>query len=146
MISILHPSRLVWCWLLTLSLVSANRVGVWENNDTLWLDAVIKSPSKPRANINYGEIQLQKGHYLQAEYYFTKAATLAHARPDQRAGVSTLYALINLAQVQSLQGRYQQMAATLTRLGCLPHFLIDLDHPSGTPVTREITWSCTVRP
>lgn len=46
---------------------------VWRTEESLWLDATIKSPDNGRGLMNYGVIQMNKGRLLVAEEYFQRA-------------------------------------------------------------------------
>ena len=49
---------------------------VWRTEESLWLDATIKSPDNGRGLMNYGVIQMNKGNYLVADEYFQRALRL----------------------------------------------------------------------
>ncbi len=46
---------------------------VWRTEESLWLDATIKSPDNGRALMNYGVIQMNKGNLAVADDYFERA-------------------------------------------------------------------------
>ena len=46
---------------------------VWHNEETLWYDVTIKSPENGRGLMNYGLTQMEKGDYVRALNYFTRA-------------------------------------------------------------------------
>lgn len=46
---------------------------VWRTEESLWLDATIKSPGNGRGLMNYGVIQMGKGNYRVADEYFERA-------------------------------------------------------------------------
>jgi tetratricopeptide (TPR) repeat protein len=46
---------------------------VWRTEESLWLDATIKSPDNGRALMNYGVIQMNKGNLRVADDYFGRA-------------------------------------------------------------------------
>jgi hypothetical protein len=46
---------------------------VWRTEESLWLDATIKSPENGRGLMNYGVIQMGKGNYGLADDYFGRA-------------------------------------------------------------------------
>jgi tetratricopeptide (TPR) repeat protein len=46
---------------------------VWRTEESLWLDATIKSPQNGRGLMNYGVIQMGKGNYPVADAYFERA-------------------------------------------------------------------------
>jgi tetratricopeptide (TPR) repeat protein len=46
---------------------------VWRTEESLWLDATIKSPDNGRGLMNYGVIQMNKGNLLVADNYFERA-------------------------------------------------------------------------
>jgi Flp pilus assembly protein TadD len=49
---------------------------VWRSEESLWLDATIKSPDNGRGLMNYGVIQMGKGNYRVADEYFERALQL----------------------------------------------------------------------
>ena len=49
---------------------------VWRTEESLWLDATIKSPDNGRGLMNYGVIQMGKGDYGAADDYFQRALRL----------------------------------------------------------------------
>ena len=49
---------------------------VWRTEESLWLDATIKSPDNGRGLMNYGVIQMNKGNYQVADQYFQRALRL----------------------------------------------------------------------
>jgi len=46
---------------------------VWLNEETLWYDVTLKSPQNGRGLMNYGLTQMEKGDYVRALSYFTRA-------------------------------------------------------------------------
>jgi tetratricopeptide (TPR) repeat protein len=46
---------------------------VWRTEESLWLDATIKSPDNGRGLMNYGVIQMDKGNFQVADQYFERA-------------------------------------------------------------------------
>ena len=46
---------------------------VWRTEESLWLDATIKSPDNGRGLMNYGVIQMNKGNLAVADDYFERA-------------------------------------------------------------------------
>lgn len=46
---------------------------VWHNEETLWYDVTLKSPKNGRGLMNYGLTQMEKGLYVRALDYFTRA-------------------------------------------------------------------------
>jgi tetratricopeptide (TPR) repeat protein len=46
---------------------------VWRTEESLWLDATIKSPDNGRGLMNYGVIQMNKGNLQVADDYFARA-------------------------------------------------------------------------
>jgi tetratricopeptide (TPR) repeat protein len=46
---------------------------VWRTEESLWLDATIKSPENGRGLMNYGVIQMNKGRLAVADEYFERA-------------------------------------------------------------------------
>ena len=49
------------------------RNAVWHTEESLWLDATIKSPDNGRGLMNYGVIQMNKGRLRVADDYFERA-------------------------------------------------------------------------
>ena len=45
---------------------------VWRNDDNLWLDCTLKSPTNGRGLMNYGLALMRKGDYAGAEKYFSR--------------------------------------------------------------------------
>ena len=45
---------------------------VWKNDDNLWLDCTLKSPTNGRGLMNYGLALMRKGDYAGAEKYFSR--------------------------------------------------------------------------
>jgi protein O-mannosyl-transferase len=45
----------------------------WHNEETLWYDDTLKSPQNGRGLMNYGLTQMEKGDYVRALSYFTRA-------------------------------------------------------------------------
>ena len=52
---------------------------VWRTEESLWLDATIKSPDNGRGLMNYGVIQMSKGNYRVADEYFERALAVHSA-------------------------------------------------------------------
>jgi tetratricopeptide (TPR) repeat protein len=46
---------------------------VWHNEESLWYDVTLKSPQNGRGLMNYGLTQMEKGDYVRALSYFTRA-------------------------------------------------------------------------
>ena len=46
---------------------------VWFNEESLWYDVTLKSPTNGRGLMNYGLTQMEKGEYVRALNYFTRA-------------------------------------------------------------------------
>jgi len=46
---------------------------VWHNEESLWYDVTLKSPKNGRGLMNYGLTQMEKGDYVRALNYFTRA-------------------------------------------------------------------------
>lgn len=59
--------------LLAMAYGTRQRNRVWRTEESLWLDATIKSPDNGRGLMNYGVIQLNKGNYASADEYFERA-------------------------------------------------------------------------
>ena len=56
--------------LLAMAYGTRQRNIVWRTEESLWLDATIKSPDNGRGLMNYGVIQMNKGNYPVADDYF----------------------------------------------------------------------------
>ncbi|HYP14907.1 MAG TPA: tetratricopeptide repeat protein, partial [Bryobacteraceae bacterium] len=54
---------------------------VWRTEESLWLDATLKSPGNGRAHMNYALTQMQKGQYERALVSFNKALQLTPNYP-----------------------------------------------------------------
>jgi tetratricopeptide (TPR) repeat protein len=69
---------------------------VWRTEESLWLDATIKSPENGRGLMNYGVIQMGKGNFQVANAYFERALKL-----------TPKYAFlhVNLAVLRAAQGQ-----------------------------------------
>jgi tetratricopeptide (TPR) repeat protein len=52
---------------------TTRRNAVWLNEETLWYDVTLKSPTNGRGLMNYGLTQMEKGDYVRALNYFTRA-------------------------------------------------------------------------
>jgi hypothetical protein len=50
---------------------------VWHNEESLWYDVTLKSPQNGRGLMNYGLTQMEKGDYVRALSYFTRALVLS---------------------------------------------------------------------
>lgn len=55
---------------------TAIRNRVWTTDETLWADAVAKSPGNARAWMNYGLTQMSRGRYVEAQRHFRRAAAI----------------------------------------------------------------------
>jgi protein O-mannosyl-transferase len=62
--------------LLAMAYGTWQRNRVWRTEESLWLDATIKSPDNGRGLMNYGVIQMNKGNYPTADEYFQRALRL----------------------------------------------------------------------
>ena len=69
---------------------------VWRTEESLWLDATIKSPDNGRGLMNYGVIQMEHGRLAVADDYFTRALRY---KPDYA------YLHVNVAILKVAQGR-----------------------------------------
>lgn len=72
---------------------------VWDSDELLWGDAVLKYPNNGRALMNYGLVFLKRGEFLQAERLFQRALA---ERP------TWTYSHINMAIVQGELGRHRE--------------------------------------
>jgi Tetratricopeptide repeat len=62
--------------ILAMAYGTRQRNDVWRTEESLWLDATIKSPDNGRGLMNYGVIQMNKGNYRAAGDYFERALRL----------------------------------------------------------------------
>ena len=69
---------------------------VWRTEESLWLDATIKSPQNGRGLMNYGVIQMGKGNYQVAGEYFERAL---------RFTPQYAYLHVNLGVLKAAQGQ-----------------------------------------
>ena len=69
---------------------------VWRTEESLWLDATIKSPDNGRGLMNYGVIQMTKGNLPLASEYFDR--TLRYT-PDYS------YLHVNIAMLKAALGQ-----------------------------------------
>jgi len=69
---------------------------VWRTEESLWLDATIKSPNNGRGLMNYGVIQMNKGNLPLAGEYFERALRYT---PDYS------YLHVNIGVLDALLGR-----------------------------------------
>jgi hypothetical protein len=63
-------------FILAMAYGTRQRNDVWRTEESLWLDATIKSPDNGRGLMNYGVIQMSKGNYSAAGDYFERALRL----------------------------------------------------------------------
>ena len=82
--------------LLAMAYGTRQRNLVWRTEESLWLDATIKSPQNGRGLMNYGVIQMGKRNYQVADEYFQRALTLT----PQYA-----YLHVNLGVLKAAQGQ-----------------------------------------
>ncbi|HVY91761.1 MAG TPA: hypothetical protein VHA14_03390 [Bryobacteraceae bacterium] len=54
---------------------TTRRNAVWYDEESLWYDVTLKSPTNGRGLMNYGLTQMEKGDYVRALSYFTRAET-----------------------------------------------------------------------
>jgi hypothetical protein len=59
--------------ILAMAYGTRQRNAVWRTEESLWLDATIKSPDNGRGLMNYGVIQMKKGNLAAAGDYFERA-------------------------------------------------------------------------
>jgi Tfp pilus assembly protein PilF len=82
--------------LLAMAYGTRQRNLVWRTEESLWLDATIKSPQNGRGLMNYGVIQMGKRNYQVADEYFQRALTFT----PQYA-----YLHVNLGVLKAAQGQ-----------------------------------------
>ena len=73
-------TALVLCFVVFLGLYAYGtnqRNKVWHTEESLWKDATVKAPGNSRAWMNYGNTQMAKGDFPEAEVCFTRALNLA---------------------------------------------------------------------
>ncbi|MHB1354443.1 MAG: tetratricopeptide repeat protein [Anaerolineae bacterium] len=68
---------------------------VWSTPESLWRDAALKSPANPRALMNYGLSQMEKGNYDVALDYFNRALVLAPTYSYLHVNLGILYGAMN---------------------------------------------------
>lgn len=101
---------------------------VWRTEESLWLDATIKSPDNGRGLMNYGVIQMGKGRLAVADDYFARALQYT---PDYS------YLHVNIGV---LKGRLGQRAEAER------HFRKALQDDSGNPIsyTHYARWLASI--
>jgi len=105
---------------LTLALLTSARVEDCQSNQTIWADAVIHAPSKPRPWVNLG-IALMEINPEASESAFLRAEVLARLRSGWEAGHGVDLAYANRAVLRMREG--QQDAAK--------RLLISVSEPKG---------------
>lgn len=110
--------RLIVLWMVLLLPVTAHRVFIWQNNLSLWANAVQEAPLKPRSLINYAEMLDRIGETDQALGYFRKAFEVTRWRTDQRSSISRLYAAADLVHVLAARREYAEVWKVLQASGC----------------------------
>ncbi|OJW79364.1 MAG: hypothetical protein BGO69_19420 [Bacteroidetes bacterium 46-16] len=88
---------------------------VWHTEETLWKDATIKAPANARAWMNYGNTQMAKGNFAEAEKCFEKAITLSPYYA---------YVYVNMGVLKAAQG---------DRAAAEPYFKKALELDPGNP-------------
>lgn len=123
-----------WGWLLVIafSCVPA-RVWVWQDDVTLWRDAIRKSPARARAHLLYGMALERRGFVTTAEEEYRMALYLTVNRASQRMRGEQLSAGLHLAERLSKRRAYQEMQEVLAFVGC-------------SPTEQRMTWNCPVQP
>ncbi len=92
--------------LLVLGVTSWMRSSVYQDQITLWKDAVLKSPNKARVHDNLGVVLKRHGHISEAMKEFERAVQLDPNDP---------LALNNLATIYCSIGRRQECGAFLRK-------------------------------
>lgn len=82
---------IITIWLLTLAIVSSQRVGAWRDSLTLWSDAVTKTPASAKAWGHYGETLRISGQVDAARQAYERGLKLDPANPEVLAGLGVLY-------------------------------------------------------
>lgn len=96
-----------------------NRNEVWQSEESVWLDATLKSPNNGRALMNYGLTQMSQGKLLRARDFFRRAEQF----------VPNYYLLqINLGVVEGALGEHKKAeeyflrAISMARSMSTPYF------------------------
>lgn len=97
---------------------------VWKDDESLWLDATLKSPQNARGLMNYGLTRLGKRDYPGARQYFQRALALEPMYP-------TLY--INLGALEAAQGNQPEAERDYRRA-------LELDPRLSLAYTRYAGW------
>jgi tetratricopeptide (TPR) repeat protein len=71
---------------------------VWQNEETLWADAALKSPRSGRVLMNYGLTQMAKGEYKRALDYFERAEPLAPGYPTLEINLGIANGALNRSE------------------------------------------------
>lgn len=81
--------------LLAHTVATHERNRVWRDEETLWADAVKKSPMNGRGLMNYGLSQMRLGRYLEAREIFQRAARLTPRYPFLEVNLGIVNAALN---------------------------------------------------
>lgn len=94
-------------WLLVLTWLTSGRVRVFDSDASLWKDALLKAPTKPRPVMNYGRTQELAGDLTGAEAAYRTAIVLSfdQRRPPYMRLSTQAAAETNLAHLHIKAGR-----------------------------------------
>ncbi|HUB67527.1 MAG TPA: tetratricopeptide repeat protein [Candidatus Methylacidiphilales bacterium] len=92
--------------LLILGGVSWQRIWVYESQETLWIDALIKNPNCPETHDNFGMVLFQEGRVDEAMVQFKKALEIDPNYADAHNNFG--WALFQKGQADEAIAQYQQ--------------------------------------
>src|SRR6516164_1980074 len=83
---------------------------VWRTPETLWRDAMVKAPLRPRPHFNLGAAMMAKGRLDDAleEYQTAEKLSLAPGTPISEREMTQLLTGMNIADIMIRQGRYEE--------------------------------------
>jgi len=90
----------------SLAVAAYRRNGVWKDEETLWTDAMTKSPSKARPHNNLGKAYLDKRDFDKAEELYLKELELD---PESVSGYN------NLGSIYGVQGKYEEAIEAINK-------------------------------
>lgn len=100
--------RLIGWLAITLAVLSAAHVRVWESDVTLWPYTARVSPTSTRALINAGAVKIQHGDYAGAELLFQQAAALVGTQPEFELAWTTDVLQANWAVLNIARGQWAE--------------------------------------
>lgn len=92
--------------LVILALLSIQRNTIWQDEETLWADAVDKGPRMPRAHVNLGKALLEAGHYERAIQASRRALEIEPQLERAHYNIGTAYLHL---------GRFEEAIASYRR-------------------------------